>query len=209
MSTEGPASPLSDPVQLHAERRRRERAERERVRADGAHEPVPPHRIRGRHVAHDAPSPAAAPNRRARPPTDTAEGDPDAAYPRIAPGEYEAVLARVHEAEQWGRWTWISWMRIVSPGEAYGVEVPFYLPRKPAEARPRRAWAITAAWIAATGRRPPKNLARLHPRSFLGERVLVVRVADVERDYTGAAVPEAARYSRVRAVLGAATGPGR
>lgn len=164
------------------------------------------HRLRGRHEPTPGCDTPAAPARRDAPPVEHTEAAADAGYPRVPAGEYEAVLVRVHQAEQWGRWRWICDLRIASPGPAHGVVVPFYLPRPPADARPRRAWAVTAAYVAATGRRPPRNLARLHPEVYLGGRVLRVRVADVERDYAGAAVPDGARYSRVRCVLGVSTG---
>jgi hypothetical protein len=167
------------------------------------------HRLRGRHTPTPGGDTTAAPARRAPPPVEDHEADADGSYPRVTPGEYDAVLVAAHQHEQWGRWRWLLTLRILEPGPAHGVELPYYLPRPPADSRPRRAWAMTAAYIVSTGRRPPRNLARLHPSVYLGgERVLRVRVVDVERDYLGRPVPEGARYSRVRAVLGVATGGG-
>lgn len=150
-----------------------------------------------------------APKRDEAPEVDVTPGDEDSRYPLIPAGEHEVRLARVALKQMWNRWVWVCWWLVVE-GDHAGVELPMYLPRPPKDREERlgRGWAMSAAYAVATGRRPPKNLARLSPATYLADKQFTVKVVSVERDQFGNVVPPGARYSRVRCLVRLSAGRG-
>lgn len=190
-------SAADDPILLAAERRRRERAAAQGIPADAA--PVRSHQAGGPDVStpsSDVPRPE---------PQVVPEADSEA-LPHITPGSYEIAFQGAEKVRFWGRERWVLRFVVVEPGAANGVVLLMFVNAPPAGAKPRRGWALSTLYVAATGRPPPRNLARLHPRSFLANAVFVGRVVDVGKDQFGAKVAEPARYSKIANLIGPAAG---
>jgi len=141
------------------------------------------------------------------PEVDTEPAGEDPGYALVPEGEYEVALRRCVLRQQWSRWTWICWFQVVEGGEL-GTEIAMYLARPPKEKerRARRGWKLSAVYAIATGRRPPRNIARLNPETYLASKVFLAKVVTVERDQFGSEVPHAARYSKVKRLVRPMTG---
>ncbi len=149
------------------------------------------------------------------PPTQKSDAKPEAheaseadtdALPHIKPGRYELAYQGAEKAPFWGRKRWVISFVVVELGTANGVVLEMYVNAPPEDAKPRRSWKFSTLYVAATGRPPPRNMAKLHPRAFLENAVFLGRVVDVTKDQHGAPVAEAARYSKVENLIGPAAG---
>jgi hypothetical protein len=207
---------VNDPVVNLAAEQAKLNAKRKRLGLDRDDpEPDTPARfpkIRGPHEETATPSSRRPTSPRARGRHPVVEDEPaaeDPGYPLIPEGEYQAVLKHCSLEQLWSRWVWICWFQI-STGEHQGAEVPFYMtkPTDEKSRRMRRGWKVSTTYAVATGRRPPKNIARLNPKTYLAEKVFLVKVGAVPTDFQGNEVPEAARYSKIKTLVRPLTGQG-
>ena len=121
----------------------------------------------------------------------------------VPPGEYE--LAFVSDEKFYnpifGRWIWNISMKIMDAGEHCGKIIPFYLDAIPMGKRPTSGWYISSAFLIATERRPPKDLCRRRPRSFMDGCVFRAQVKTSMRDSHGVKLPEAGHKSKVKCLV--------
>ena len=97
------------------------------------------------------------------------------------------------------------WMKLVGStsggfmeGVAWILSIFFFLNVR-GKNSPRSS--MVAAYAAATGRRPPKDLSRRRPSSYLGNCVLEVETVTVVTDEKGQLRSEVLHYSRVKRVV--------
>ena len=88
----------------------------------------------------------------------------------------------------------------VTEGSETGTELPFYL-NKPKGERLSTNSKLAAAWIAVMGTRPPVDLAKRDPATWLSGKVLECEVATVEKDWQGKPKHELLQYSKVARVV--------
>lgn len=148
-------------------------------------------------AAAGSPASGTSQARRARP---KKESPPlEFAYVLIPPGEYRVAFSGQHRATMWGKPRWSIALTVVTEGDHHGVVLPMFL-RVPT-GNPRPSWSLTAAFVAATGERPPKRLAQMQPSKYLAECVLLAAVETVDRDAHGREHPPAMHYSKVSRLI--------
>jgi hypothetical protein len=134
-------------------------------------------------------------------PADEVEMKSDDDYwPFIPPAEYQMVYAREDKQKMFGRTVWIVQMRVIE-GEHTGVALPWYLNAIPKGKRPTPGFHLCSAFAIATERRPPKDLWRRRPSSFLKGCAFLARVRSITRDSHHVERPAAAHVSRVDCLL--------
>ena len=123
-------------------------------------------------------------------------------YPRIAPGEYQAVSkrARVYFDKSFRRHVCCVWFSILNDaGTVVIAKLPWFLNLsdgpQPWAGRRSNYWQ---AWIKANGGRSPLRRDRLTPRVF-EQRAARVLVADTKMNFRGDKV--FAPYSVIREVI--------
>ena len=134
-------------------------------------------------------------------PRSTEEPENDASWTFVPPGEYEVAFVSEERARVWNRQVWFVKMRIVTLGEHLGSLLLYPLNALPKGKRPTTGHYICSAFLIATERRPPKNLWRLRPSSFLSECVFSARIRTIEKDSKGVVLPPAGHHSRVDCLL--------
>lgn len=121
----------------------------------------------------------------------------------VPPGEYN--LAYVSDKSfthpVWKRKVWNISMKIIDPGEHFGKVISYYLNSIPNDQRPTPGWHITSAFIIATSRKPPKDLSRRRPRSFMECCVFRARVKTSKKDSHGVELPEVGHKSKVECLI--------
>ena len=95
---------------------------------------------------------------------------------------------------------WIVRFRI-EEGEHVGRLISWWLRALDPQRRVARGSAIATSYVAATGLRPPRDLARRRPSHWLSGAQYLVRTRVVGRDVHGIARPPEASYSVVSAIL--------
>ena len=131
----------------------------------------------------------------------TSEAEDDSHWPLVPPGEYQLAFVSERKVPMWGRPVWFVRMKIVDPGEHFGIVLPWPLNAIPEGKRPTPGMDFTNAFNAATERKPPKDLWRRRPRSFLDGCVFRTRVRSITRTFRGVERPPAGHYSRVECLI--------
>ncbi len=138
------------------------------------------------------------------------DAEPDAYFEILVPDD-EYLVRWVSEERKvyFRRETWQVLFEFAD-GEYVGKPLVWFcrVPERDPKKRPGPTSAFFRAYAAATGLRPPKHLATLRPRDFLGDCVLRVRTRVVDRDSHGNERPETASYSRIDSFLGRVPGSG-
>ena len=125
----------------------------------------------------------------------------DAHWPFVPPGEYIMVFVREKRLKwHWGRSVWVVWMRI-TVGEHIGTLIPLWINALPDRKRPTRGWKISSVFAVATDRKPPKDLWRRRPGSFLRDCVFRGKVRTVKKDQFGVELPDGAHTSVVHCLI--------
>ena len=135
--------------------------------------------------------------------SDEPEPDGDDSPVLVPPGEYELAFVSDEKFYNpiWRRWIWNISMKIMDAGEHFGKVIPFYLDAIPMGKRPTSGWYISSAFLIATERRPPKDLCRRRPRSFMDGCVFRAQVKTSMRDSHGVKLPEAGHKSKVTCLV--------
>jgi hypothetical protein len=128
-----------------------------------------------------------------------ANGD---ALETILPDRSEAIVALLDEdcRTAFHRRVWLVRFRIVE-GEKAGALISWWLRALDKGKGVSRASAIATSFVASTGLRPPRDLARRRPSWWLADSLFRVRTRQVRRDIHKVARPEEASYSVVEAIL--------
>jgi hypothetical protein len=176
----------SDENVLQAAQKRLE--QRRAQRGEGSVVPLPKRAV-GSHG--DAPS-------QALPATDA---DDDSHWPFVPPGEYQLAFVSERKVPMWGRPVWFVQMRIIDGGAHFGTTLPWPLNAIPEGKRPTPGWDISSAFAVATNRRPPKDLCRRRPKSFLGGCVFRARIRTIKKNSRGVELPPGAHHSRVDCLI--------
>ena len=124
-------------------------------------------------------------------------------WPLVPPGEYTLAFAGETRFFHpiWKRTVWHISMKIMDEGEHFGKIIPYYLNAIPKGKRPTSGWYITSAFLIATETRPPKDLWRRHPQSFMEGCAFLARVKTAKRDSHGVELPEAGHKSKVECLV--------
>jgi hypothetical protein len=122
-------------------------------------------------------------------------------WPFVPPGEYTVAFLKDEKITIWKRSVWVVSMQIMDEGEHYEKIIPYYLNALPKEKRPTPGWYISSAFDKGTGRKPPKDLWRRRPRSFLADCIFRARVRSIKKDSLGVERSEGAYTSRVQCLL--------
>jgi hypothetical protein len=136
----------------------------------------------------------------------TTEAEDDSHWPFVPAGEYQIAFVSDRKVPMWGRPVWFVRMRIVDPGEHFGIVLTWPLNAIPEAKRPTPGWDIANAFAAATDRKPPKDLWKRRPRSFLDGCVFLARVCTITRTSRRVELPPAAHKSRVECLIKRITG---
>ena len=131
----------------------------------------------------------------------TTEAEDDLARPLVPPGEYQIAFVSESKAKMWGRSVWYVRMRIVDPGEYFGIVLLWPLNAIPEGKRPTPGTDFADAFDKATECRLPKDLWRRRPRSFLSGCVFQARVRSITRTFRGVERSQAGHYSRVECLI--------
>jgi hypothetical protein len=115
-------------------------------------------------------------------------------------GEYEVMLVSEERIFFFNRRLWRCLWRVVE-GDHAGAESTMWLNIPGKSDSVRRGHAVAQAYVVATGRRPPRDLNRRRPSSYLGGCVFRARVRTVRRDMHGIKWPEKASYSKVNHLI--------
>jgi hypothetical protein len=103
-------------------------------------------------------------------------------------------------AEQKVKWfkreVWVVIFQIVS-GDHSGAILPMWINVPRSDWPVRMSHALAQAWVVATGAKPPRDLARRRPSSFLEDCAFQAQIRTVSRDMNRVERPEGASYSRV------------
>ena len=114
----------------------------------------------------------------------------------IPEGDEEVMFVAEKKLKWFKRQVWVVLFQIVS-GDHGGAVLPMWI-NVPRSDRPvRMSHTLAQVYVAATGAKPPRDLARRRPSSFFKDCVFLVRVRTVKRDMNHVERPEAASYSRV------------
>jgi hypothetical protein len=136
-------------------------------------------------------------------PREEPEPDADDWPVLVPPGEYD--LAFVSEEKfynpLWRRWVYCILMKIMDTGEHFGKIIPFYLNAIPKDKRPTTGRYIYSAYLVSTERRPPKDLWRRRPSSFMDGCVFRAKVRTSMTDSHGVKLPEAGHKSKVKCLV--------
>jgi hypothetical protein len=140
--------------------------------------------------------PTRGPSLRVVPASDAAEHDPYLTL--VPPGEYPVGFVRADQFMMFKKPRWANTMQIVEDGPHFGKPIYFFLAAmEPGKKRSPRT-TLFNTYAIATGRRPPKNLAQIHPEKFLAGCQFMARVITSTKDSTGTVLPEAVWYSKVK-----------
>lgn len=131
----------------------------------------------------------------------TTETEDDGHWPLIPPGEYHLAFVSNRKVRMWGRLVWFVRMQVVESDEYSGIVLPWPLNAIPDGKRPTPGWDIANAFAVATDRKPPKDLWRRRPRSFLDGCVFLARVCTITRTSRRVELPPAAHKSRVECLI--------
>ncbi len=126
-------------------------------------------------------------------------GDP---YETLVPeGEYTVALVSEDRCVLFGRPTWETVWVILDEGLHHQKLLYCWwrIPKKDERIRP--SLALAEAYAIATERRPPRDLARRKPSSFLSDSQFAARVRPVTKNRHGVERPAAANYSRVACLV--------
>jgi hypothetical protein len=107
----------------------------------------------------------------------------------------------------WGRAVWFVQMQIVEPGEHFGIAIPWPLNAISKGKRPTPGMDLANAFDVGTGRKPPKDLWRRRPSSFLRGCVFRGRVRSITKTSRGVERSSASHYSRVECLIERISGP--
>jgi len=132
----------------------------------------------------------------------------DDALATLLPPNAEATVSYVDQAQKkmFGRATWVVRLRILE-GDHAGRLISWWLRALPHGAkRVARGSSICTSFAAATGLRPPRDLARRRPSYWLADSQYRVSTRQVVRDVHGVARAETASYSVVVAILARVAG---
>ena len=121
-------------------------------------------------------------------------------FTRVPDRGYIVGLVSCEKPELYTSFRWKTVWKIVEGPEA-GKPLLFYIPALPPGSPPKPGYKMFGVYCVATTRRPPKDLWRRNPKSFLSGAFFEVRVGQVKRDFQGAEIPEPARYSVIRALV--------
>ncbi len=134
------------------------------------------------------------------------EAEHDENWPFVPPGEYTVAFVKDEKISIWKRSVWVVSMQIIDLGVHIGIVLPYYLNALPKGKRPTPGWYISSAFDKGTGRKPPKDLWRRRPRSFLADCIFRARVRSIKKDSLGVERSEGAYTSRVECLLERITG---
>jgi hypothetical protein len=133
------------------------------------------------------------------------QADADDALATLLPEHAEVVVGLIGEARRvaFHRSVWLLRFRIVEAEhvEHVGRVIAWWLRALEKHKSVSRASAIATSFVAATGLRPPRDLARRRPSWWLTDAHYRVRTRQVRRDVHKVARAEAASYSVVDCVL--------
>lgn len=121
-------------------------------------------------------------------------------FTRVPDDEYVVGLVSCKKPELYQSRRWKTVWRVVEGSEA-GKELLYYIPALIPGTPPKPGFKMYGVYCVATGRRPPRDLWRRNPKSFLAGALFLARVGKVKRDFQGAEIPEPARYSVIRALI--------
>lgn len=124
----------------------------------------------------------------------------DADWPHVPPGDYEVSFVGEFKARLFGRDVWVVRMRVTA-GEHAGVTLPWYLNAIPKGKRPTSGFNLCSAFLIATERRPPLDLWRRRPSSFLKDCAFIARVRTKTRDRHHVELPEAGHSSKIECLV--------
>ena len=96
-------------------------------------------------------------------------------------------------------------MQICDEGPCFGLPLFFFL-NKLDGPRMSPNSTLVKAFVAVTGKRPPRGLNRRRPNWFLADCELAVEVVTVTQDRHGQPHPEVLRYSRVKHIVARTAG---
>ena len=125
----------------------------------------------------------------------------DESWTLVPPGEYTVGFLAEEKFSFFSRLCWVVTMQIVDSGEFAEVRLPFYLNAIPKGKSPTPGWSVCSAFLVATERRPPKDLWRLRPRTYLADCLFRARVRTIKRDSKHVELPEAGHHSRIDCLL--------
>ncbi|MGH0033924.1 MAG: hypothetical protein ACQGVK_02735 [Myxococcota bacterium] len=125
-------------------------------------------------------------------------GDP--LFTRVAAGSYVVGLISCRKRVLYRSPRWQTTWRIVEGPEA-GKELFFFIPALPKGGRPKPGYKMYGVYCIATDRRPPRDLWRRNPESFLRGALFEARVGQMKQDFQGTEIPEPARYSVIRVLV--------
>jgi hypothetical protein len=118
----------------------------------------------------------------------------------IPPGDYHVGLVGEKRVLWFRRPTWVLAFALTEAPHL-GIVLPLWLRIPEPHEKIRPSHALAAAYVVATGRRAPKDLARRRPSSFLGGCEFSARIRTVRHDIHGVERPEEASYSRVHFLI--------
>ena len=121
--------------------------------------------------------------------------DWDATATLVAEGRYEVGFAGERRVRFFGRDLWLVGFEVVQPGPRQGLLLAMWL--NIPGGRARMSSSMARAWVIATGERPPPDLRRRRPSSYLAGCYFEAHVRTVSKDLDGVERPEAASYSRI------------
>jgi len=130
------------------------------------------------------------------------EDDSDDALATLLPDHSEVVVGYVDERllDMYHRKVWLVRLRILE-GDQAGRLISWWLRRLDPARRVTRSSALATSYVAATGLRPPRDLARRRPSEWLADTQYRVRTRVVARDTHGVERVLAASYSVVEAIV--------
>jgi hypothetical protein len=114
----------------------------------------------------------------------------------IPEGDEEVAFVAEKKLKWFKRQIWVVRFQIVS-GAHTGLVLPMWINVPRSDWPVRMSHTLAQVYVAATGAKPPRDLARRRPSSFLKDCAFLVHVRTVKRDMNGVERPEEASYSRV------------
>jgi len=135
--------------------------------------------------------------------TDDECDDRDDALATLLPEGAEVSVAYHDEQRRnmYHRIVWLVRMRIVD-GEHEGRLIAWWMRAlDTSHRRVSRGSVVATSYVAATGLRPPRDLARRRPSYWLADAIYRVRTRLVTRDTHGIDRPVSASYSVVEAIV--------
>ena len=127
-------------------------------------------------------------------------------YATLVPeAKYRVGFVSEERIEQFGRSIWVVVVQILDEGDYSGLPLFLFLNKLDGKRNPPNS-AVVRAFVAVTGKRPPRGLGRQRPSWFLAECQLEVEAVTVTKDRYGNPRPGVLHFSRVKHVVARTSG---